>query len=377
MINYKLRTTTSIRLCRVHNLIFFAAMLVVSCRNNTSSQDGSINIRLQSKKATGIYIPLSLVKDVPADAVQHQVVISLVNGDKTPIPILGNYSSTDTALLFEPLIPFSPGNEYGVFISNKKVGGFHIAAPSANDAPVVMAVYPNMDTLPENTLKLYLQFSQPMREGQSAKYIHLVKNNTDTLPGVFLDLQPELWNEDRTVLTVWFDPGRIKRDLQPNLRLGPPLKEGGHYQVVIDKDWHSAAGLALRDNHITAFVAGKRDSLSPDPATWNIRIPAKGTLQPMKIIIDEPLDYFLLLECLQVRREDKSIVKGHFDVANTGDHIQFIPAEPWQAGNFYLAVATKLEDLAGNNINRVFDRDITQQKKVGVGEVYKRLFSVQ
>lgn len=375
MINYKLRTTTIIRLCHVRNLIFFVVILAGSCNNNTPPQN-SISIRWQNKKATGVYIPLSLIKDIPAGAVQQWVVVSLVNGDKQPVPILGNYSN-DTALLFEPLIPFSPGNEYGIFVKNKKAGSFHIPAPSDSDAPVVLAVYPNADTLPQNTLKLYLQFSQPMREGQSAQYIHLVKNNTDTLPGVFLDLQPELWNEDRTVLTVWFDPGRIKRGLQPNLRLGPPLKEGEHYQVLIDKDWHSAAGLALRDNYVTAFVAGKRDSLSPDPATWNIRIPSKGTLQPIKIVIDEPLDYFLLLECLQVMHEDKSIVKGHFDVAKTGDRIQFTPAEPWQAGNFYLAVATKLEDLAGNNINRVFDRDVTQQKKVGVGEVYKRRFSVQ
>ena len=77
--------------------------------------------------------------------------------------------------------------------------------------------------MPENLLKIYLRFSHPMREGQSDKYISLIKNGKDTLPDVFLNLQPELWNEDRTVLTVWLDPGRIKRDLQPNLKLGNPL----------------------------------------------------------------------------------------------------------------------------------------------------------
>ena len=42
--------------------------------------------------------------------------------------------------------------------------------------------------------------------------------------GTFLDLQPELWNAEGTVLTLWLDPGRIKRDLIPNKELGIPLK---------------------------------------------------------------------------------------------------------------------------------------------------------
>ena len=88
-----------------------------------------------------------------------------------------------------------------------------------------MAIYPTQDTVPENLLKIYLQFSKPMREGQALRHIELLKNNRDTLPGVFLDLQPELWNVDRTTLTVWLDPGRIKRDLQPNGPIGKRRKE--------------------------------------------------------------------------------------------------------------------------------------------------------
>ena len=33
------------------------------------------------------------------------------------------------------------------------------------DVPYVEAIYPKNDSIPENVLKFYIQFSQPMREG--------------------------------------------------------------------------------------------------------------------------------------------------------------------------------------------------------------------
>ena len=65
-----------------------------------------------------------------------------------------------------------------------------------------------------------------MQEGQALENITVIKNGKDTIPSIFLDLQPELWNKERTILTLWLDPGRIKRDLQPNKKLGLPLELG-------------------------------------------------------------------------------------------------------------------------------------------------------
>ena len=84
-----------------------------------------------------------------------------------------------------------------------------------------------------------------MQEGDELKHIHLIKDGRDTLSSVFLDL--ELWNNERTMLTLWLDPGRIKRELQPNKLLGPPLIKGSHYQLLIDKDWQDAEGILLKE----------------------------------------------------------------------------------------------------------------------------------
>jgi hypothetical protein len=39
--------------------------------------------------------------------------------------------------------------------------------------------------------------------------------------------------------------------------------------------------------------------------------------------------------------------------------LNFIPNKPWSPGQYNLQVEARLEDLAGNNLNRLFDRDVT------------------
>src|SRR3546814_808549 len=115
-----------------------------------------------------------------------------------------------------------------------------------------------------------------MRTGESEKYITIIKNEKDTVSGVFLNLDPELWNENRTVLTVWLDPGRIKRDLIPNLTLGAPLVNHTKYSIVISENWLNAQGLKLKENFVKTFFVSERDSLSPDITNWALELPSSG-----------------------------------------------------------------------------------------------------
>ena len=103
-----------------------------------------------------------------------------------------------------------------------------------------------------------------MSEGQSQKHIFLLNHNNDTIKDVFLDLQPELWDEDRTVLTMWLDPGRIKRDLIPNLQKGNPLKKGQQYTLAVAGEWKDEEGLPLKASYTRKFFVGERDSTGPD-----------------------------------------------------------------------------------------------------------------
>ena len=340
-----------IRLCIGCNLIFF-----VSCQQATD--DAGIRIRWADKRATGLLIPRQFAPAVSTDSLSQQLIVRLA-GNETAM--LGQFQLVDDNILFEPLIPLTRGLHYTVWVRNKRLGEIAIPGLNADDKPTVLAIYPTQDSLPENLLKIYLHFSRPMREGQSPKYVAVLKNRTDTLPGVFLDLQPELWNADRTLLTLWLDPGRIKRDLQPNKRLGTPLQTGVSYQVVVSANWPDTQGATLGRGTTKSFVTVPRDSLSPDPHQWAIQPPKQGSIDPLEITFGEPLDYSLLTETLHIIDEEGRALAGKWQPVNEERSGVFNPAMPWKAGPYRLKIESRLEDLAGNNLNRPFDRDITRK----------------
>jgi len=246
----------------------------------------------------------------------------------------------------------------------------------ASGAATLVAVYPSADTVPENLLKIYLRFSAPMREGEALKHIALLDSHNDTVPGVFLDLQPELWNKERTVLTVWLDPGRIKRDLIPNQQMGNPLRQGKQYTLAVSGKWKDVQGLPLQKAYSKNFFVGGRDSQSPQPGTWVLSLPAAETKESLKGDSNEPLDYFLLLETVSIVDEKENKVTGDIKVHENETGFEFLPAQPWKPGRYKLRIASYLEDLAGNNLQRLFDREISKQPEKKEEQFFVREFII-
>lgn len=361
-----------IRLYVTYSLIFFVSGLLLSCQ---SAEDTGITIRWDNKRAVGIAIPKSFTPAIPTDSLEQLLSVRLADQN---VAILGNYKRIDDNIVFEPLIPFTRGLRYVLWLKNKRLSEITIPGLATGDKPALLAIYPSGDSLPDNLLKIYLHFSRPMREGQSQKYVALVKNRTDTLPGVFLDLQPELWNADRTVLTLWLDPGRIKRDLQPNKRLGVPLQAGSRYQLIVLADWPDQQGATLAKTTTKPFSTVQRDSLSPMPARWQIHQPQAGSVQPLDVAFGEALDYSLLTETLHVMNEAGETVSGKWHLADREKRALFIPGEAWKAGLYRLRIESRLEDLAGNNLSRPFDRNLTRKDRpVSSQPFVERYFKVR
>jgi hypothetical protein len=212
-----------------------------------------------------------------------------------------------------------------------------------------------------------------MREGESGKHIALINLNNDTLQGVFLDLQPGLWNQERTALTIWLDPGRIKRELIPNQLLGNPLQKGERYTIAISGRWKNAAGAALQQPFVKHFIVAERDSVMPDVALWKLAVPEIHTRDPLRITLNEPLDFFLLQESISIVANNKEKVDGKIVVSNNERQLQFIPVDTWAMGEYRLQVDPALEDLAGNNLIRPFDRDL-QAKISNTGKTTFEIF---
>src|SRR5262249_58737339 len=121
------------------------------------------------------------------------------------------------------------------------------------------SVYPSADVLPENLLKFYLHFSAPMSRGHSYDHIHLQDEAGKDVKLPFLEIDEELWDPTMTRLTLFIDPGRIKRGVRPLEEIGPALESGKSYTLVIDREWKDAAGNPLRDAFRKTFKVGPTD----------------------------------------------------------------------------------------------------------------------
>lgn len=355
------------RFCVLSGLVFY--FLFIGCIEKKNS--GSVSIQWERDKAVAIIVPQKFLKSVSKDSVNELMQIRLSKRDQ---PVIGDYLFEDDKIIFRPIIAFTRGLKYQVYIRNELIDEIEIQAAHSTIAPEIIAVYPALDTLPENLLKFYVSFSKPMQEGDALSNIHLIKDDHDTLYSVFLDM--ELWNNERTMLTLWLDPGRIKRDLQPNKILGPPLNKGSYYQLVIDKDWQDAGGNLLKQNFTKKFFTGPRDSVSPDEQAWIIDAPEAKTKDHLKISFNESLDYALAENTISVSDVDDSEIKGKIRVNDHGTIVYFLPDVEWKKGIYIVQIESRLEDLAGNNLDRLFDTDLAQTQRSS-NNIHKRQFEVR
>jgi len=355
-----------IRLCIVHSLIFFGILLLISCSKKAESE---ISIRWDVDRAVGLAIPSSLLGSPDL----AQLTIRLAQ-EGNSVPILGELLEDEGRVLFTPLIPFTRGESYEVLYDDSVIGTVTIPQLAQSDANLVVdEIYPTQDTLPENQLKFFVKFSKPMREGESASFMSLLNSDNDTVKGVFLDLQPELWNEDQTMLTVWLDPGRIKRDLIPNLEMGAPLEKGETYRLVISDQWKGKAGGKLDQVYSKDFIVATRDSISPVPTSWILDTPKAGTTEAVILDFSEALDYSLLREVFRIRDNANQEISGKWTIGLKEKSIRFTPENPWKTGTYILEIESRLEDLAGNNLNRLFETDLLNASKTAAESDFKRL----
>lgn len=347
---YNLNFIKGARLYALYSLVFLLFAATYSCKQPNEK----LAVVWNNGNATGIQIPKHLL----ADSETSTLKIKLATGNGTPI--LGQFAVDDNAMLFTPLIPLSTGLNYQVLKGNKLLGTVNVPFDTNEKKPQVLKIYPQVDTLPINALKLYIEFSKPMRTGRVLNYVNLL-DGKDTLHNVFLDLQPELWDTTGKVLTLWIDPGRIKRGLVLNKELGNPLTNKDHYTLVISPEWKDNKGVKLGKQYNKTFIAGARDSQVPNINKWRFNIPQAKSQSTLMINVGEPLDHFLLMESVTILDAKGNPVDGLVTTGNYDRELQFSPRDPWGPQRYTLRVNARLEDLASNNLNRVFDRDIRQE----------------
>jgi hypothetical protein len=341
-------------------ILLFYFLILISCRHKKDVSQNDISISWNDGRASGLIVSKYVLEGISNDSLKNNLQVKLAEHGEQPF-LAGDIITEKDDYIFKPLIAFTRGLSYEVFIKHRLLTEIEI--PMDTIIPKLTTIFPATDTVPENLLKIYLVFSKPMVTGHSLQYVKLNNDKGDSLPNTFLYLQSELWNEDETVLTLWLDPGRIKRGLQPNKSMGAPLINGKHYKLIISPQWPDKQGTALTQSYSKDFMVTERDAVSPSPGIWKLLIPQNNTTQPLVVDFGEPLDHELLMHAIRIVDSGGSMVNGTMTINARQTSYSFIPAKPWTAGTYKLLIEGRLEDLAGNNLNRLFDVDLDNVSK--------------
>lgn len=291
-----------------------------------------------------------------------QVFLYTQDSDNLTSPIIGQQIIEANKIYFRPLIPFNTKLTYQAKYSQLPPFTFQ-PEQEKNYVPTVLTnIYPSINELPENILKMYLYFSAPMSDGDAYQYLQLTDENGAIIASPFLELKPLLWNEDRTRLTLWFDPGRVKRDLLRHQKLGVVLEKGTTYTLSISKNWKDSNGYTLANDFVRKITVVNADRMAPNLKNWEVIVPKAGTKDPLIIHFKESMDHALASNCLSVQTQSGESIQGEIVLQKEDTAWQFLPSEQWKANQYRIHIKASLEDLAGNNLNRLFDRNIEQEK---------------
>ena len=298
--------------------------------------------------------------------------------------MLGTYHVGPRNIRFDPQFPITPGVSYRVLFHPGQLPGEHNSGKPVtsvfklphrrtNPTTVVSRIYPGADVLPENLLKFYVHFSAPMSGGHIYNHIHLRNDIGKAVELPFLEIDEELWNPAMTRLTLFIDPGRIKRGVQPLEEIGPALEEGKRYTLAIDRDWKDADGLPLKESYQKTFRVGPPARNPLDATKWKISPPKSGTLDALVIRFPAPLDHALALRMIRVVRGPGEAIDGTSGLEDDERRWKFTPAQKWQRGAHHLLVQTTIEDLAGNNVGKAFEVDIFEKVEARSGSTMVKI----
>jgi hypothetical protein len=288
--------------------------------------------------------------------------LAVYTGDPAPAPdtpaVLGTHAVDEQGLHFVPRFPFVSGVRYTARFRHGRFAAEHSfpGPPAAGPPPVVEAVYPSRDVLPQNALRLYVFFSRPMRERDAARHVRLRDAAGEEVDLAFVEVEPGLWDPQRRRLTLLFHPGRVKRGIAPGERMGPPLQEGREYRLTVDQGARDADGTPLREAFERRFVVAAPDRTSPRPEEIAVDAPADPGA-PLVLRFPEPLDHALLQRLVWVESAGGEAVPGRVGVDEGETRWTFHPDRPWAPLPYTVRVHPALEDRAGNRFDRLFDRE--------------------
>lgn len=295
--------------------------------------------------------------------------------------VLGDYNLSDDRVAFTPRFLPDPDIKYFVAfdfnalyrqisIEKKMIGADSILTESisfesiSKKAPEVVDIYPSVNILPENTLKIYLYFSQPMGFSNPYDHIVLLDAKGTEVQNAFVELPEGLWNENRTRLTILFHPGRVKQGVGPNLKEGAIFREDELFELVISEAWKDGNGNSLDQDFTKKFFVTKAQRNKLKAKNWKFDISCEKeclvSLSADGIIDIEMIDQMVSL--FNANEEEQV----DFEIYPETDGTFLLRSDDFKIGNSYdLKINPRLEDICGNTFLNAFDYEEGTRIKEG------------
>ncbi|WP_299252616.1 Ig-like domain-containing protein [uncultured Aquimarina sp.] len=290
-------------------------------------------------------------------------------------PVLGKTLQTNEGILFIPIVPFGWNQKY-TLVYNHIIEYFELTIPKNYESLSVTEVYPSTPILPSNILKLYIRFSKPINTASVYDHIRFINLAGDTLSRTILPLENPLISNDRKLLTLWIEPGRQKRGLGPNKQLGRVFNKDT-YRLIVTKDIKDSNGISMQKDFIHSFNIGNTDRIKPTIDDWKIDIPKINSISKLLVHCSEPMDYGSLQDNINIVDSNTLEVKGMWQLLEQETILSFQPKEPWKKGNYQILCNPEIEDLAGNNLSRLFDKEIKNgSNKESINQQYSLRFTI-
>jgi hypothetical protein len=311
----------------------------------------------------------SVPDDLLRSAFRVTVALESSAGNDGVPALSGRYQIFNDHVQFIPHFPLEIGLKYGVNFDLSLLGAspsteplifeFEIPPEQTEAAPnEVTDIFPSSGLLPENLLRFYVCFSNPMQRGRVLEEITLFDSEGKPVPDALYRAPVELWNRTMRRLTVLLDPGRLKRFVGPNVELGPPLSAGKMYTLEIGVGLTDVNGRPLQEPFRKHFIAADpvRESISLEH--WGLAPPVAASQQPLVLIFPNPLDWALLFHAITIQSADGSVIKGRITVDQSEKRWNFTPTSSWTRGTYRICVKSNLEDVCGNTITGAFEKPI-------------------
>ena len=377
VIHVNLECFTARTIC-ASSIILMATLQLIAAQVSAQEKGPDVEVRLLEKPIPRFVLFNANVKSIAEAKKIFFVTVFKGNEENhaddksrkllSKIRVMGSYRLEGNQVVFEPRFPLSFKARYQVHLADRLSTSTETLLFSRTvepkPSPAVQEVYPTGDILPENVLKFYVHFSQPMSRGQAYECIRLYRGSK-LVTNPFLELGEELWDQQQKRFTLFLHPGRIKRGLKPNEDIGPPITGGEEYRLVIDPQWESPEGKSLASKFVKKFSVQSSDREQPNPAEWKIETPKKSSRDPVVLRFHESLDHAMLQRVLEVLDIEDISIPGKIQIGENEKSWAFVPERPWDAGVYRIEIETILEDLCGNSLDKPFEKQMAATPRSG------------